>query len=154
MRSVHARATLVVAIAVAAIFVGPAVGTAHAQEAAVPTLTSANANAGGGDDISGGGCAARVSVQIQFDGAILISTRSTATGSYGAHLIIPVRAVPGSHRITVVCVSPSGAQVTTSTTVNVALPMTGSDTAAMLAVAFGLLLVGGAMMLGRRRTFV
>src|SRR5215467_3430191 len=88
--------------------VGPAVGAAHAQEASVPTLTSANASAGGGEDISGTGCAARASVQIQFDGAVLVTTRSTATGRYRAHLIIPVSAVPGSHRITVVCAGANG----------------------------------------------
>jgi LPXTG-motif cell wall-anchored protein len=133
--------------AVAVLSLGSAV--AHAQEA-VPTLTSASASAGGGDDISGAGCAARVSVQIQFDGAVLVTTRSTLTGRYSAHLIIPVSAVPGSHRITVVCTATTGRE-TTSTAVSVTLPRTGIDAAEPTAVALTLLLIGGTFALIRRR---
>jgi LPXTG-motif cell wall-anchored protein len=134
-----------------ALSIGSAV--AHAQEAPVPTLTSASASAGGGEDISGGGCAARVSVQIQFDGAVLVTTRSTLTGRYRAHLIIPVSAVPGSHRVTVVCAGTTG-QVTSSTAVSVALPRTGSDAATPLVVALLLLLAGGGLTVAGRRRLV
>jgi len=130
--------------------VGPAVGVAHAQEAPVPTLTSATASAGGGEDISGSGCAARVSVQIQFDSALLLTTRSTATGRYRAHLLIPVSAVPGSHRITVVCAGTKG-QVTSATTVSVGLPRTGSDPRPLALTAMLLLLIGGTLAGVRRR---
>jgi LPXTG-motif cell wall-anchored protein len=144
------RAVLVVGVAVAVLVVGPGAPVAHAQEAVVPTLTSANVSPGGGDDISGGGCAARVSVQVQFDGAVLVTTASTATGSYGAHLIIPVSAVPGSHKITVVCAALSG-QVSNSTTVGVELPRTGVDVLPVIAVGCLSILVGGALVLISRR---
>jgi LPXTG-motif cell wall-anchored protein len=130
------------------IVVGSAV--AHAQEAAVPTLTSASAGAGAGDDISGGACAAHVSVQIQFDGAVLVTTRSDLTGRYSAHLIIPVSAVPGSHRITVVCAGNSGTQPPTSTAVIVLLPHTGIDAATPTVVALMLLLIGGIFTIAAR----
>jgi LPXTG-motif cell wall-anchored protein len=138
-------ATILVGIAV-----GPSALAAHAQEAPVPALTSATASSGGGDDLSGGGCAARVSVQIQLDGAVLVTTRSTATGRYSAHLVIPVSTVPGSHRITVVCAGTTG-QVTTATTVNVDLPRTGSDSRSLAAAAILVAAIGAALSLVRRR---
>jgi hypothetical protein len=146
------RVGMLVAVAtvVAGFLLGPAAVVAHAQEAAVPVLTSVNASPGGGEDISGGGCAARVSVQIQFDGAVLVRTRSTATGRYSTHLVIPVSAVPGSHRITVVCAGTSG-QVTTATTVSVDLPRTGSDSRPLAAAAILVSAIGVAMSLVRRR---
>ena len=139
------------AIVIVSFLVGPAALAAQAQEAPVPTLTSANASSGGGDDVSGGGCAARVSVQIQFDGAVLVTTRSAATGRYRAHIVIPVSAVPGSHRITVVCAGKTG-QVTVATTVGVDLPRTGSDSLTLAAAAMLLTAIGAALSLGRRRT--
>jgi LPXTG-motif cell wall-anchored protein len=149
------RLMLGAATVIAGFLIGPMALAAHAQEAAVPTaavptLTSVNASSGGGDDVSGGGCAARVSVQIQFDGAVLVTTRSTATGRYRAHVVIPVSAVPGSHRITVVCAGTSG-QVTAATTVSVDLPRTGSDSRALAGAAILLTAIGAALSLVRRR---
>ncbi len=138
------------AAVVAGFLLGPSALAAHAQQAPVPTLTSANASSGGGEDVSGGGCAARVSVQIQFDGAVLVTTRSTVTGRYRAHLIIPVRTVPGSHRITVECAGPNG-QVTATTSVSVDLPRTGSDSRSLAGAAILLTAIGGALSLVRRR---
>jgi len=132
------------------LLLGPLALVAHAQEAPVPTLTSANASSGGGDDVSGGGCAARVSVQIQLDGAVLVTTHSTATGRYSAHLVIPVSTEPGSHRITVVCAGTTG-QVTAATTVHVDLPRTGSDSRALAGAAILLTTLGAALSLARRR---
>ena len=143
--------SLVLAMGLLALVVAPSV--AHAQEAPVPTLTSANASAGGGDDVSGAGCAARVSVQIQFDGVVLETTRSTVTGRYRAHLIVPVSAVPGSHRVTVVCAGASG-QVTTATTVSVPLPRTGANTFPLIAIALTLILTGASLQGVRPRRHV
>jgi LPXTG-motif cell wall-anchored protein len=112
-----------------------------------------NASAGGGEDVSGAGCAARVSVQIQFDGAVVVTTRSTGTGRYRAHLVIPVSAVPGSHRITVVCAGTNG-QVTTATTVSVGLPATGSKTGPLAGAAMFLMAIGAALSLVRRRIVI
>jgi hypothetical protein len=144
----------VVGIALSVLTVGAVASSAHAEQAPVPTLTSATANPGGGDDISGGGCAARVSVQFQFDGAVLVTTRSTATGRYSAHLVIPVSAVPGSHRITVVCASATG-QVSASTSVTVtsgALAFTGADERRLLIVGLLFVVGGTALVLTRRRS--
>jgi LPXTG-motif cell wall-anchored protein len=138
------------ATVIVAVLLGPAALAAHAQEAPAPTLTSISASSGGADDVSGGGCAARVSVQIQLDGVILVTTRSTATGRYRAHLVIPVSTVPGSHRVTVVCAGTTG-QVTAATTVNVELPRTGSDTRSLASVAILLTAIGAALSLVRRR---
>ena len=150
MRYQRIHAGLATMVALAAFCAGPGAQVAHAQEAPVPTLTSVNANAGGSDDISGGGCAAKVAVQIQFDGAALVTTRSANNGRYSAHLIIPVSAVPGSHRITIVCAGPSG-QVSNSTTVSVGLPVTGADDAPLVAVALLSILIGAPLVLSRRR---
>jgi LPXTG-motif cell wall-anchored protein len=139
------------AIVIVAVLLGPAALAAQAQEVPAPTLTSTSASSGGADDVSGGGCAARVSVQIQLDGVILVTTRSSATGRYSAHLVIPVSTVPGSHRITVVCAGTTG-QVTAATTVNIELPRTGSDSRSPLAsVAILLTAIGAALSLVRRR---
>jgi hypothetical protein len=148
------RAVLVAGVGLAVLGVGPIATIAYAQEAAVPTVTSATVSPGGGDDISGGGCAARVSVQVQFDGAVLVTSTSTATGSYSAHLIVPVSAVPGSHKITVVCAAASGT-MSNSTTIGVELPRTGLDVLPLLAVGCVSTLIGAALVVmgRRRRTF-
>jgi LPXTG-motif cell wall-anchored protein len=134
--------------------VGAVASGAHAEPAPVPTLISATANPGGSDDISGGGCAARVSVQFQFDGALLLTTRSTATGRYSAHLVIPVSAVPGSHRITVVCAGATG-QTSNATSVTVlsgALPHTGIDESRLLTLGLLSVVGGTTLALTRRRS--
>ncbi len=128
-------------------------GIAAADTAPVPTLTSASVNAGGAENVSGGGCAARASVQIKLDSAVLVTVRSGTTGQYSAHLIIPASAVTGTHRITMVCAGPSGSQVTETAAVDVQLPFSGSDTVPLGAAGFSLLLVGGALATRRRRVF-
>jgi LPXTG-motif cell wall-anchored protein len=110
-------------------------------------------NAGAGESVSGGGCAARASVQITFDSAVLVTTQSSATGQYSAHLIVPARAVSGSHRITIVCVGASGAQVTETADVNVELPFTGTDTIPLGAAGLSLVFVGALLATRRRRHF-
>jgi hypothetical protein len=135
---VRTAALLLGAVAFAATTFG-----AHAAGAAepTPTLTSVNVDAGGGDNVTGGGCVARATVQIQIDGVVLATTKSSATGSYSVHLIIPVSAKPGSHRLTVVCAGPAG-QVSTDTSITVNLPRTGSSSERDASVAFGFLAVG------------
>ena len=151
MSSSRMRAFVGIA-AVATLAVVLASTNAYAQGAPVPTLTSATVNGGGADNVSGGGCAARVSVQIQFDGVVLVRTRSDATGKYSAHLIIPVHAVPGSHRVTVVCVGSTGTEITEAAAVNVGLPLTGSNTVPLVATAASLLILGGLLSARRRRS--
>ncbi len=129
------------------------VGTAYADEP-TPTLTSATVNAGQTDSVSGGGCAARVSVQVSFDNAVLVTVQSGATGQYSAHLIVPRSAISGVHRVTVVCRGASGTPVTETAAVNVELPFTGSDTVPLAAAGFSLLCVGGLLATQHRRRLV
>ena len=119
----------VLILAVAVIIAGTV--PASAQPEPVPTLISANPEPGASDEVSGGGCVARTAVRVQFDSALLVTTRSTATGSYDAHLIIPVSATAGPHRIAVLCASPSGAATFTAAVVVGGLASTGTDTRAL-----------------------
>jgi hypothetical protein len=142
-------ATSVVALGL----IGPFTAVAGAQESptptltsATPTLTSATPAPGGTDDVSGSGCVARTTVRVQLDGALLVTTRSTTTGSYSAHLVIPVSVAAGPHRITVLCAGPGGA-VTESADVTVALPRTGSNTVRQTAIALAFLLLGSGLLL-------
>jgi LPXTG-motif cell wall-anchored protein len=123
---------------------------AHAEAAPVPELTSATTSGGSADDVSGGGCLAHVSVQIQFDGVTVLTTQSTSTGHYSVHFIVPFSAVPGTHRVTVVCAGVHG-QVTTSATVAVELPHTGIDAQRPILIAVLLLSLGIPALLMRRR---
>jgi hypothetical protein len=119
-----------------------------------PTLTSATVDPGGTDDVSGGGCVARSTVQVQLDGVVVVSVKSSATGTYTAHLVIPVVSTAGPHRITVVCAGPAGQLVATTTvTVTGNLPHTGSAAERESALALALLAFGAAAfaIAGRRR---
>ena len=129
-------------------------GPAVAQE---PTLTSATAAPGGGEDVSGSGCVARATVQIQFDGVVVLTTRATATGSFRAHIVIPVSVVPGSHRVTVVCARVNGGTTAESSDVTVTLATTGSASSRDATVASILLVLGAGLILAagvRRREVV
>jgi hypothetical protein len=139
-------------VAVFVLSVGPLAAAAGAADA-TPTLTSATVDPGHGETVSGGGCAARVTVQVKLDGVVLVTTRSLVTGRYSVHLVIPVSAAAGPHRVTVVCAGPSGAQVSTDAAVSVNLPNTGSSGSRDVALA--LIATGAALMFGaRRRTLV
>ena len=128
------------AMMLATIGVAGLASAATAQEGAgVPTLTSANVAPGGTDDVSGIGCVARASVRVEFDDALLVTAQSDETGRYSARIVIPVSAVPGSHRVTVLCDGPNG-PVVFRAQLSVGLPNTGSTTAPL--VAFGALLLG------------
>jgi LPXTG-motif cell wall-anchored protein len=131
--------------------IGPfAIAGAADASVATPTLTSSTVAAGGADDLTGGGCAARASVQVQLDGVVLVTTQSLATGRYSAHLLIPVSAKPGTHRITVVCAGANG-QVSNETDVTVTLPRTGSETGAIAAVGGACLALGALMIMVARK---
>jgi len=135
---------------------GPLVAAARAAEptptltSVSPTLTSVSPTAGADETVSGSGCVAGSAVRVRFDGAVLVTTRSTTTGAYSAHLEIPVSVASGPHRITVLCAGPSGAVVQTAV-VTIGLPRTGSDTAPEVAIAVAMLLVGGTMLAATRR---
>jgi hypothetical protein len=137
-------------LAFVAVAVSAGAPAAYAAGEATPTLISSNVSAGGSETVSGGGCAARVSVQLQFDGVVLVTTRSTASGRYSAHLFVPVSAVPGSHRITVVCAGATG-QVSNSTSVTVELARTGANAGPVVIVAAVFLALGVALVLSQSR---
>jgi len=143
---------------VAAVFAA----TAFAQTAPVaaltssaePTLTSATTAAGGDEVVSGGGCVARAQVRVQIDGVALVTTRSTVTGRYRVHVIVPVSIAPGPHRVTVLCARPGGATTEAQTVaVTVALPRTGaaSERDAVLGGALGLFGLALVLLAGARR---
>jgi len=138
-----------------ALSVGPLAVTAGAQEpitavtSEIPTLTSAAVDAGGSETVSGGGCVARAQVQIQLDGVVLVTTRSSSTGRYKARLVVPVSTTPGSHKITVVCAGPSG-QLATEAAVTVNLPNTGLQSQRELALGLAMVAFGAAMMVAAR----
>ena len=144
------------AVGLLVLAVGPFTAIAGAADATptttaeIPTLTSATVDAGGTDDVSGGGCAAQASVQVQLDGVVLITTKSSATGTYSAHLVIPVSAKPGSHRITVVCAGVNG-QASSETPLTVNLAFTGSDTGPLAAAGGTCLLLGAAFVIATRK---
>jgi LPXTG-motif cell wall-anchored protein len=140
----------VAGLAVGGFLLGPLTAVAHAEAAPAPELASATTSAGSGEDVSGGGCLAHVSVQLQFDGVTVLTTQSTSTGHYSVHFIVPVSAVPGTHRVTVVCAGAQG-QVTNSATVAVELPHTGIDAQRPTLIALLLLLLGIPALLMRRR---
>ncbi|MGO9872890.1 MAG: hypothetical protein ACLPVY_03745 [Acidimicrobiia bacterium] len=118
----------------------------------VPTLTSATADAGGGENVSGGGCVAHVAVQVEFDRVLLVTTTSSSTGAYSAHLVVPVSATAGPHQITILCAGPRG-QITTAADVSVALPFTGIPAEREAGIALAVVALGSALALfGRRRT--
>jgi LPXTG-motif cell wall-anchored protein len=126
--------------------------TLSAPTAAAPTLTlsSATVVAGGSDGVAGRGCAARSTVKLQIDGVALLATTSSATGNYSTHLIIPVSLKPGSHRLTVVCAGPAG-NVSTSTSISVNLPRTGSSSTRDTGIAFVLLALGAFLLVANKR---
>ena len=140
-------AVLILAVAV---IIGQA-APASAQPEPVPTLISANPEPGASDEVTGGGCVARTSVRVQFDSVLLVTTRSTATGSYDAHLVIPVSAAPGPHRITVLCASPGGAATFTAAVAVGGLASTGTDTGVLGGWGVAALLAGCALLLAGRR---
>jgi LPXTG-motif cell wall-anchored protein len=152
--------TPLLAIGALALFVvGPFATAVGAQEvptptltSATPTLTSASVAPGGAVDVSGGGCIAGAAVRVRLDGALLVTTRSPATGGYTAHLVIPVTVTSGPHRITVVCKGTSG-PLTESTNVTVELPRTGASTGMQAALGVAILMLGSLLLIstGRRR---
>jgi LPXTG-motif cell wall-anchored protein len=144
------------ALALLVLLAGPMAAAASAADAtptsatAVPTLTSTTVDAGGSDNISGGGCVARASVQVQLDGVVLITTKSSDTGSYSARLIIPVSAKPGTHRITVVCAGTSG-QASNDVPLTVTLPFTGAASGPLAAAGGACLLLGATFIATSRK---
>jgi hypothetical protein len=95
---------------------------------------------------------ARATVRPQLDGVVLVTTRSTITGRYHAHLILPVSVAPGLHRITVVCAHPAGSSTTSDTvTVTVALPRTGASSERDAVVGSFAVLIGVMLVVGARR---
>jgi len=144
----HGPALVLGVVALLVLSAGPLALTAGAQDA-VPTVTSASVAPGGSDTVSGGGCVARTSVQVQFDGALLVTTKSSSTGTYKTRVIVPVKATPGTHKITVLCAGPAG-QLTSSTDVSVDLARTGSRSQRDAVIAAGLIAVGGVLLLMRR----
>jgi hypothetical protein len=115
------------------------------------TLTHAAVAPGSGEDVSGGGCVAHVSVQVEFDNAVLVTTRSSATGQYSAHLVVPTSVAKGPHTITVVCARPSGGTLTASEPLTVGLPNTGFQSSAAVGVAAAFVTSGAMLLCATRK---
>jgi hypothetical protein len=144
------RVAFLVGAALALLSLGPLGTLAGAQQLAAPALSSPTTSAGGGNDVSGGGCAARVSVQIQLDGVLLVTTTSSSTGTSRAHLILPVSTTPGTHQVTIVCAAVSG-QVNNSVPLTVELPRTGANLIPLFVAGLASVMLGVALVRLRPR---
>jgi hypothetical protein len=147
----HRVAHVISAAAIVTFGLGVAlIAPAHGATSGTLTLTRAVVAPGGGEDVSGGGCVARVSVQVEFDNAVVVTTRSSATGQYSAHLVVPTRVANGPHTIAVVCARPGGGTLSASEGVTVGLPNTGFQSGATIDVGAAFAACGTVLLMATR----
>jgi len=158
-RSFGVLAVIVVAVASFALFGSSLSGRAGAQ--VYPPTTTApgglivppSVAAGTAVTISGASCGANLPVTISFNGVVVTTTTTDASGNFSATFTVPANTPPGVYSVSAtssVCVL--GAQVTVSAAGGNALAFTGSSgTSTAIYVGLGLLVVGGVLVVAVRR---